>query len=55
MQAVTALVHLYVGVIVMLDLDPACKYSITDQVNLFLSLKPVLIKNVLFCALIKLI
>lgn len=45
MQAITALAHLNACVVFMLDLDPACKYSIPDQVNLFLSLKPLWIKK----------
>jgi len=50
MQAITALAHLNACVIFMLDLAPGCKYSIKEQVNLFLSLKPLWIKKpVILC------
>lgn len=51
MQAITALAHLHCIVIFLLDLSPTCKYSIQDQVRLFLSLKPLWIKKpVILCA-----
>jgi len=45
MQAITALAHLNACVIFMLDLAPECKYSIKDQVKLFMSLRPLWIKK----------
>jgi len=45
MQAITALAHLNAVIVFMIDLSPGCKYSIADQVNLFLSLKPLWVKK----------
>ncbi|KAL0268172.1 UNVERIFIED_CONTAM: hypothetical protein PYX00_010217 [Menopon gallinae] len=40
MQAITALAHLRAAVIYMLDPSEQCGYSITDQIKLFESIKP---------------
>lgn len=45
MQAITALAHLNACIIFILDLDPCCKYSIQEQISLFISLKPLWIKK----------
>lgn len=45
MTAITALAHLHACVIFIIDLSPACKYSIQDQCHLFRTLKPLYIKK----------
>lgn len=45
MTAITALAHLNACVVFILDLDPACKYSIAAQCHLFRTLKPLYVKK----------
>ena len=40
MQAVTALAHLNAAILFMLDISESCGYTITQQIDLFNSIKP---------------